>query len=113
MQVKLIKRFILWLGSCLALRQCYRKLALVHLKRLNQEIFSCFLQPEYSDNIYLFERRIHLQKNKCIRAIYRLHDVGIVSQLNELYANLMDMAQLRRRVKDYTLFDICRPELTD
>ncbi len=94
--------------------------ALKQLKILNNEIFSCFLQPDYPDNIYLYEHRLHLRKNKCMQAITRLFTLPKDKQQEKLPHNtidrffdlLLDCSQLRRRVSDHTTFAICNPELT-
>jgi hypothetical protein len=99
------------------------------LKKLNTEMFSCYLQPEYIDNIYLYERRIHLQKNKCVTSITSLLDMTPLiekslpekernqhqlaqKKFDEVYDLLLDCSQLRRRVSDHTTFTICSEELT-
>jgi hypothetical protein len=104
-------------------------ISLRQLKILNNEIFSCFLQAEYADNIYLYERRLHIQKNKCLNAIGRLRDLvhcnketKLVQEknqplfwqkkLDQFYGLLLDYSQLRRRVSDHTTFSICTSELT-
>ncbi len=99
-----------------------RFIALLHLQELNREIFSCLLQLEYADNIYLFERRLHLQKNKCVNAIERMRKLvnadksnEFVSQLtclSRLYEGMLDYAQLRRRVSDVNTFAVCKDEFT-
>lgn len=105
-------------------------LSLWQLKKLNKEIFSCFLQPEYVDNIYLYERRLHVQKSKCLRAIDALRDLiqetkkneenekkqssfqFLQKKLDHFFELLLDGAQLRRRVTDHATFTICADELT-
>jgi hypothetical protein len=103
-------------------------LSLRQLKKLNDVIFSCFLQPEYADNIYLYEHRLHVQKNNCLRAICRLRDLlhynkkpelgdkqeqflVLQNKLDQVFDLLLDCSQLRRRVTDHTTFAICTNEL--
>lgn len=102
------------------------KTYLFDLDYLNKDIFSCLLQPEYVDNIYLFERRIHLQKIQCLRSLHRLREVvgsierrntdkeylysSWLNQLEGLFSNMLDYSQLRRRVTDYTTFSVCSQE---
>lgn len=109
--------------------QSYLVLSLRHLMQLNNEIFSCYLQPDYSSNIYLFERRLHLQKDKCLVAMRRLFNIiqligekngieknallnDLFRRLNLLYDLMLDYSQLRWRVTDHSTFAVCDPELT-
>lgn len=90
------------------------------LSSLCDTIFSCFLQPEYPDNVYLFEKRLHDCKIQCLSSLSDLRDVTKsarlpleqVERLDELYDALLDCAQLRWRVKDHHTFLICQDELT-
>lgn len=106
----------------------YIIISLRNLRKLNKEIFSCFLEPEYADNIYLYERRIHFGKNAFLRSLSRLREMTKLAetklsdlekenherwliQLEGLFGNMLDYAQLRWRVTDYTTFAVCRDEL--
>jgi uncharacterized membrane protein YccC len=108
----------------------YIILTLKQLKKLNNEIFACLIDPAYSDNVYLYERRIHAQKIRFMRAIDRLRKINKLAEvklsleereiyqqrlirLDLLYDNMLDYSQLRRRVTDYTTFSVCSQELTD
>ena len=77
------------------------------LAALSREIFSCFIQPEYPDYLYLFERRIHVQKMKIIK-----HLNTPFPRVYYIFESLLDCAQLRWRVKDHTTFTLCQDELT-
>ena len=102
---------------------------LLRLVAANKEIFSSFLQPEYGNNLYLFEKRIHVQKIKFMQnmdalratvelASKRLHPDQIkilkrlLVNLDYIYSIILDCAQLRRRVSDYTIFNLCYNEMT-
>lgn len=102
--------------------------AIFNLKQLNSDIFTCFFQVEYSDNIYLFERRIHEAKNKFIQSIgfarkaykskakkmsedERSRIEESLRKTDKLFDILLDCAQLRRRVSDHTIFLLCVEEL--
>lgn len=92
--------------------------ALNQLRKLNQEIFSCLLQPEYADNLYIFERRIHAQKERFMQSIVLLSTTKktqlqtiITKKLNLLYDITLSYAQLRRRVSDYAVLGICMDEM--
>ncbi|HLB41463.1 MAG TPA: hypothetical protein VJN02_01185 [Gammaproteobacteria bacterium] len=75
-----------------------------HFISLNNDIFSCFVQSDYPHNEYLYERRLHIQKNKCMRLMYDI-------QIDRLYTIMLDYALLRQRVNDHTIFAVCRMEL--
>jgi uncharacterized membrane protein YccC len=88
------------------------------LEELTQEIFTCFLEADYAENKYLFEHRIHVQKNKVLYILNQLkkaastkpqHDK--INQLRNLYILLIDAGQLRNRIKDYSVFQVCHTEL--
>jgi hypothetical protein len=88
--------------------------ALIHaaklsLRKLNEAIFSCFLQPGYLENKYFYESNLRVHKNKFMRAMLGEKNSA---HLNELYAILLDCAQLRGRVSDFTIFQVCSVELT-
>lgn len=98
------------------------------MQGLNEKIFSCYLSPEYPDNLYLFERRIHMQKKKIMQALLAFncyvdqqkkkitvaqkHRLDyLLFEVRQLFNMLIDCAQLRRRVKDHTIFLLCTKEL--
>lgn len=106
----------------------YIIISLRNLRKLNKEIFSCFLEAEYADNIYLYERRLHISKNAFLHSISRLREITKLAetklsdiekeshelwliQLDLLFENMLDYSQLRWRVTDYTTFSVCREEL--
>ncbi len=91
--------------------------ALASLERLNDEIFACFLQPSYLDTRYLFERRIHIQKNAFMQAMIALHhlkqsETHEMQKLNQLYDLMLSYAQLRWRISDHSVFLLCTDELS-
>ena len=79
--------------------------ARMSLGRLNQAIFACLLDPLYPDNLYLFEHRIHKYKREFMRASLRY------SELNHFFDAMMNYAQLRWRVTDYSVLSVCENEL--
>ncbi len=108
--------------------QPYLVISIRNLKKINKDIFTCLLQPDYPDNVYLYERRLHLAKTNFLRALQRLRDITILaemklsesekashdtwlSRLNELFENMMDYSQLRRRISDYSTLSLCAEEL--
>ncbi len=84
-----------------------------HLAGLISEIFSCLTTPDYLGNLYLFERRIHKQKIKCMTAVARLSadDAAAGAQALTLLELIVDLGQVRRRVTDHTIFSLCHDEL--
>jgi hypothetical protein len=108
--------------------QPYIIISLRRLRKLNKEIFSCFLDAEYADNIYLYERRLHISKNAFLHSLSRLREITKLAetklsdiekeshdrwlnQLDSLFENILDYSQLRWRITDYTTFSVCREEL--
>lgn len=106
----------------------YLIISLKDLKKLNTEIFACLLEPAYPENIYLFERRLHLRKNDYLSAMTRLREIARVlsikmtneekashdkwiSSLDFLFENMMDYSQLRQRVSDFSTYSVCAEEL--
>jgi|GEM_PF-1278087 uncharacterized membrane protein YgaE (UPF0421/DUF939 family) len=109
--------------------QSFVVITLRNLKKVNEEIFSCFIDAEYPDNIYLYERRLHLQKNRYMQSIRRLREIislasrkmdesesgyyaFLLGRLDLLYDNMLDYSQLRRRVTDHATFSVCLQELS-
>jgi len=108
--------------------RAYFILALQKLKKLNTDIFACLLDAEYPDNHYLYEHRIHKQKNCFMVIMLRLREMDNIlhkkislsekvaheqrlDQLNLLFDNMLDYSQIRRRVTDYSTFSVCSQEL--
>lgn len=109
--------------------QPYLVISLRNLKKLNKQIFACLLEAEYAENIYLYEKRLHVAKTKALFALSRLRQITRLAEtklsvqekaahewwlthLDLLFDNMMDYSQLRRRVTDYTTFSVCKNELT-
>lgn len=104
--------------------------SLVNLQKINASTFDCLIDPEYVDNIYLYERRVHDRKKQWMRVMGRIREAlsllstamsqdereaneRLVRLQEKLYENMMDFAQLRRRVTDYTSLSVCSQELND
>lgn len=100
--------------------------ALNALKHLVDDIFACYLQPDYADNVYLYERRLHLQKQRYLQSQVLLtnelkdnhhseqeakHYMQLLKQFDLVYDVLLDAAQLRRRLSDFTVLAVCQDEL--
>lgn len=97
-----------------------RRLTLYRLSRMSSVIFTCLLSPDYPDNIYLYERRVHKQKIKCLNRMSLLSarekaagkSVRVSYEMQTLFEMIIDIGQIRRRVTDHTVFALCSDELT-
>lgn len=104
--------------------------SLTNLQKINASIFDCLIDPEYVDNIYLYERRVHDRKKQWMRVMGRIreslsllssamsHDERVANEKlvglqEKLYENMMDFGQLRRRVTDYTSLSVCSQEFNE
>lgn len=88
------------------------------LSLLTQEIFSCFLNPEYQEHYYLFERRIHLKKNALMTCMLNLWSSKVqnkiqLESLDTIFNLTLSCGQLRKRISDHTTFSLCQEELTE
>lgn len=93
-------------------QQAFTVGAIKKLHAVAKDIFSCFVQQEYADNMYLFEHRLHLAKANFFEVIAAL-DVNDkhYRQLQIIFDILMNIAQLRRRVTDFHIFSVCEREM--
>ena len=111
----LLLRIIFWPYFSRSETTFFFRKAIRVLKTLQDEIYACFLQAEYVDSEYLFERRIHSEKRRFALCIEKLKEVDdkntMLIKLENIYALLLDAAQLRRRVSDHTIFELCQHEL--
>lgn len=89
------------------------KKLLKHYALLSDDIFACFLNRDYPQSVYLFERRIHLQKTKCMTLLLQLDQSAhpISEKLKLIFLIMMDGALLRFRVADHNTFQVCASEL--
>lgn len=98
--------------------------AIASFAALSNQVFMCFLQQDYQEAIYLFEARLHYKKLRFLQAqdkirfcthVSRKHR-AIIAKLLANFARLhdimLDCAQLRYRVSDQTVFQICDNELS-
>ena len=87
--------------------------------RLTTVLFSCLTTPEYPECVYLFERRVHKQKIKClnlmslaaVREQAAKPALKLSQQLQFLFEIIIDVGQIRRRVTDHTVFALCDQDL--
>lgn len=92
------------------------------LSFISLDVFNCLQKPEYPENVYLYERRVHFSKLRYFKAMIKLkaailgaknneHALARANKLQAMFDILMDCAQLRRRVSDHTVFALCVQEL--
>jgi hypothetical protein len=90
------------------------------LDKLASVILSCFTTSDYSENVYLYERRVHKQKIKCLGTMAELaaRETGITkparclsTEMQTFFEIILDIGQLRRRVTDHTVFALCPNEM--
>lgn len=113
--IALLMQFILFVNDKRNSNQQLKELQLRQLQQLTNDIFNCFLQPEYGENIYLYEKRLHEDKTKITQLFSQLacnNSKSLTQKLKQIYALLLDCAQLRRRVTDHTTFGVCKQDLT-
>lgn len=109
---------------------CYAlKLIFTSMQGLSGAIFACFLKPDYPKNFYLYEHRLHNEKNRVMQSLINFktfidtredrlsieeknHLDSLLSDSEQLFNMLIDCAQLRTRVKDHTLFLLCSNEMS-
>lgn len=88
---------------------------LYRLKLLNSDIFATYIHQHYADNLYLYERRIHIQKRRFLEALelYRSNTgiTHIIESIEKLYDTMLDYAQLRFRNTDASLFEVANREM--
>lgn len=87
----------------------------------NDHIFACLLQPDYPNRQYLYENRLHMNRQALYRALLTLttltHDypnpkhVKLIEQLRLLFSLMQNYAEIRYRVSDHTTFSLCEEEL--
>lgn len=89
-----------------------------HLRELNKEIFACFLNEDYQQQLYLYEHRLHEQKRYVFTWLQRMKELALPEALNiskdvEKIVDLtLDYSQLRHRIMDPSTFQLCAKELT-
>lgn len=116
--------FCMRVTSCL-MRSHWQRL-LYRTQRLSADIFACLLENDYSEALYLYERRVHVSKDLVLQSLLQLRDMTSEPQLtaaqqenlqaqcdkfDDVISHLFACAQLRYRVSDPNVFAVCRPEL--
>lgn len=101
------------------------KTAVVALRKFNAAFFACLMSSDYADNIYEYERQLHLCKRQFYGAISdlrgelprlkttlkRLYFSEKATILENIYENVMDYAQIRWRIEDHSSYALCSLEL--
>lgn len=108
--------------------QQYTIQTIKNLQGLNNAVFMCLLESSYFENFYFFERRLHMEKIKVMQANLRLQEIAllaeekssmtkkqilekIVNTFDKLIDIVIDYSQIRRRVADHSVFQLCNNEL--
>lgn len=86
------------------------------LSQLSHDLFACLIQLDYSQNEFWYEERLHQQKIVCLTLLEQyqispLQQRSFTIALSQLYELLLACAQLRWRVKDHSIFEVCQSEL--
>lgn len=99
-----------------------RKITFYHLRHYATAVFDSLTSADYPDAVYYYERCLHKEKVKCmhgITALIRLEQEGMgepgftATQIQNIFALLVDISQIRRRNSDHTAFALCAPELVN
>lgn len=92
-------------------------LALRYLTKLSNDIFGCFFEAQFQENMYLFEHRLHIQKENFLHCLIRLRAIHsnkhypLIYALQCLFDNVLALSELRLNVHDHATFELCGNEL--
>lgn len=95
-----------------------RQRCFYYLRELNKDIFACFFNSDYQNQIYAFEHRIHAQKRQLFTWLQKLKSlttsnaIDCAKRIEKVTDLTLDYAQLRTRIKDPSTFELCAKELT-
>lgn len=84
------------------------KSSLQKLARLQKTFFACYFKRDYLTKQFFYEKIIHQQRLACLHAMQKMPQT--VSSLMEI---IFSLHQLRHRIKDYTIFEVCERELKE
>ncbi|HEX2548265.1 MAG TPA: hypothetical protein VHM20_00440 [Gammaproteobacteria bacterium] len=103
-----------------AIKEFFRKKSLRNafftLAKLNEFFFYAYLKTDFLENeaqyakIFVENRKNFFQAMQKVRALNADH-ADLVQLLEQLYENIFSLHLLRFRVKDYTIFAVCRQDL--
>jgi len=114
--IVILWQVVCWPYSKQSLAKRLIKRTLLRLQRLNQDIFSCYLQEEFPTQLYVYERRLHQQKNQVMRCFALLQTQGkcvtdCTKSLAALYDIMLGYASIRWQETDHSTFALCAEEL--
>lgn len=103
------------------------KAAVFALRRLNHAVFNCLMSSDYVDNVYEYERQLHLYKRQFYSALSQFRTelprlnspfrqsffMERIALIEGVYENVMDYAQIRWRIEDHSSYSLCSSELRD
>jgi hypothetical protein len=94
--------------------------ALIELKHIQTELFASYLQSDYPERRYFYERRIHVCSHHFMKILSRYavksealsaDSEKTIEELLSVYSALQTCGQLRWRIHDFTVFALCRDEM--
>lgn len=104
----------------------YTVSAVKNLQAVWNDLFVCLMEPDYAEAVYLFERRLHTNKNQFLSEMTLLQTIlksyphsserndwfyTMNEKLSESFALMLEMSTVRWRALDQNVFALCRPEL--
>lgn len=85
------------------------KVILKQLDELQKKIFAIYLNRDYFEKTYSYEKSLHEFRLKIITSLLKLANAN--DYHNELFELVMDLGNLRYRILDHATFKICEKEL--
>lgn len=81
------------------------------LHQLAAAFLNALLSPDYADHRYLHERRHHDAKQLIAQALWAMRTDAALPVALSVEAAMLEAIQLRFRVQDWALFQVCEIEL--
>jgi hypothetical protein len=89
--------------------------ALYRLNQLQNKIFFIYLKRNYSEKHYFYEKELHQDRLRYFSVIVRLYQSSLpkktLEKMDELFEIITSMGNLRYRLKDDAIFEVCELEL--
>ncbi|SRR5579883_276817 len=90
------------------------------LVRLQQLYFSIYLNKDYADQDFFYERKLHYLKARFVKEMNfsrfvckKMRNNAIFNDLNDLFCVVISTGSLRYRVKDHATFEIFSVEMNE
>jgi hypothetical protein len=82
------------------------------LDQLQRQIFVVYLERNYIENQYEYEKAIHKIRLEYFQlSCQHLNNKAFQAQINILFEIISALASLRYRIKDHSIFEVCENEL--